>query len=123
MAEKGLLASTRVAIFGLGLMGGSLAMGLRGKCAGLLGIDPDDVLADTDLLTLILNYHISPGYRDSGSVLSSKKVRMRDGGFLLQDSGLLTDNLDRNAAIIATDIEARNGIVHVIDNVVLPALP
>jgi len=31
----------RLAIVGLGLMGGSLAMALRGKCTALLGIDPD----------------------------------------------------------------------------------
>jgi prephenate dehydrogenase len=31
----------RLAILGLGLMGGSLAMALRGKCTALLGIDPD----------------------------------------------------------------------------------
>jgi prephenate dehydrogenase len=41
-----LLSSTRVAIMGLGLMGGSLALALRGRCAELLGIDPDpDALA------------------------------------------------------------------------------
>ncbi len=31
----------RLAILGLGLMGGSLAMALQGKCSALLGIDPD----------------------------------------------------------------------------------
>jgi len=31
----------RLAILGLGLMGGSLALALQGKCATLLGIDPD----------------------------------------------------------------------------------
>jgi prephenate dehydrogenase len=35
-----ILARSRVAIVGLGLMGGSLALGLRGKCAVLYGIDP-----------------------------------------------------------------------------------
>jgi prephenate dehydrogenase len=35
-----ILAQARVAIVGLGLMGGSLALGLRGKCAALYGIDP-----------------------------------------------------------------------------------
>lgn len=30
-----------MAILGLGLMGGSLALALRGKCAALLGVDPD----------------------------------------------------------------------------------
>jgi prephenate dehydrogenase len=34
------LAHARVAVVGLGLMGGSLALGLRGKCAALYGIDP-----------------------------------------------------------------------------------
>jgi len=39
--EPGFLRDCRVAIVGLGLMGGSLALALRGKCAALLGIDPD----------------------------------------------------------------------------------
>jgi prephenate dehydrogenase len=41
MDEDGFFAASHLAIVGLGLMGGSLAMALRGKCAGLLGIDPD----------------------------------------------------------------------------------
>ena len=39
--RQDLLSSVRVAIAGLGLMGGSLAMALRGRCAALLGVDPD----------------------------------------------------------------------------------
>ncbi len=35
------LQDVRVAIVGLGLMGGSLALALKGKCAALYGIDPD----------------------------------------------------------------------------------
>ncbi len=35
------LLHTRVAILGLGLMGGSLALALRGKCAALYGSDPN----------------------------------------------------------------------------------
>jgi len=35
------LARARVAIIGLGLMGGSLALALRGHCAALLGIEAD----------------------------------------------------------------------------------
>jgi uncharacterized surface protein with fasciclin (FAS1) repeats len=87
------------------------------------GIDPGDVLANTDLLTLILNYHISPGQRTSTSVVKAKKIRMRDGGFVGQSAGVLTDNLGREATIIAVDVKASNGIIHVIDNVVLPGLP
>jgi prephenate dehydrogenase len=35
-----ILSQARIAIVGLGLMGGSLALGLRGKCAALYGVDP-----------------------------------------------------------------------------------
>lgn len=40
-SSGGFLSASRVAIWGLGLMGGSLALALKGKCACLLGIDPD----------------------------------------------------------------------------------
>ena len=35
------LEDSKIAIIGLGLMGGSLALALKGKCAGLYGIDAD----------------------------------------------------------------------------------
>ncbi len=47
------LAESRVAIIGLGLMGGSLALALRGKCAALYGIDPHPTT-----LELALSQHI-----------------------------------------------------------------
>ena len=47
------LAQSRIAIVGLGLMGGSLALGLREKCAALYGIDPHPAT-----LALALSQHI-----------------------------------------------------------------
>jgi prephenate dehydrogenase len=47
------LARAKIAIIGLGLMGGSLALALRGKCAALYGID-----ADSSTLELALSQHI-----------------------------------------------------------------
>jgi prephenate dehydrogenase len=41
MPDEDYLSNARVAILGLGLMGGSLALALRGKVATLLGVDPD----------------------------------------------------------------------------------
>jgi prephenate dehydrogenase len=41
----GRLGAARVTIAGLGLMGGSLALGLRGKCGELMGVDPDPAAA------------------------------------------------------------------------------
>jgi prephenate dehydrogenase len=37
------LSQAKIAIVGLGLMGGSLALALKGKCAALYGVDPDPV--------------------------------------------------------------------------------
>jgi prephenate dehydrogenase len=50
------LATSRIAIIGLGLMGGSLALGLRGKCAALFGIDPDLATLELALSQHIVDY-------------------------------------------------------------------
>ncbi len=40
------LRGTRVTLVGLGLMGGSLAHGLKGRCAGLIGVDRDPAVVE-----------------------------------------------------------------------------
>ncbi len=50
------LATSNIAIIGLGLMGGSLALGLRGKCAALFGIDPDPATRELALSQQIVDY-------------------------------------------------------------------
>jgi prephenate dehydrogenase len=42
MSEADFLSSSRIAILGLGLMGGSLALALRGRCQALLGCDTNE---------------------------------------------------------------------------------
>ena len=56
-------------------------------------------------------------------MLASDKLRTLQGGFLTQSAGRLTDQLGREATIIAVDVPASNGIVHAIDAVVLPFAP
>jgi uncharacterized surface protein with fasciclin (FAS1) repeats len=50
-------------------------------------------------------------------------IEMLNGEFLLQDGGVLTDNLGRPATLIVTNVKAKNGVIHVIDTVVLPEAP
>jgi prephenate dehydrogenase len=50
------LATSKIAIIGLGLMGGSLALGLRGKCAVLYGIDPQPATLELALSQHIVDY-------------------------------------------------------------------
>ncbi|GAB4574434.1 MAG: hypothetical protein Kow0077_20990 [Anaerolineae bacterium] len=88
-----------------------------------LGITPADVLSNQELLTNILLYHVARGRRYADDVLDSSRIRTMQRGFLFQDGGVLTDALGREALIIVTDIEASNGVIHVIDAVVLPGLP
>jgi prephenate dehydrogenase len=50
------LSESKIAIIGLGLMGGSLALGLRGKCAALYGIDPHPATLELALSQHIVDY-------------------------------------------------------------------
>src|SRR5258706_6842581 len=50
------LAESKIAIIGLGLMGGSLALGLRGKCAALYGCDPHQPTLEVALSQHIVDY-------------------------------------------------------------------
>jgi uncharacterized surface protein with fasciclin (FAS1) repeats len=88
---------------------------------GELGLDETNVgTVPVDVLTDILLYHVARGRRDAEDILSSSRIRTLQRGFLLQDGGVLTDAVGLPAAIEATDVPAANGIIHVIDAVVLP---
>jgi uncharacterized surface protein with fasciclin (FAS1) repeats len=90
-----------------------------------LGLDETniDTALNQEALTDILLYHVAHGRRYADDVLDSRRIRTLYGDFLLQDGGLLTDVVGRDAAIIVTDVEAANGIIHAIDAVVLPFAP
>src|SRR5690349_10090353 len=85
-----------------------------------LGVTADQLLSDKAMLSRVLRYHIARGNLDAATVLGRERIRTLQGGWLFQDSGVLTDANGRTANIIQTDIQASNGIIHVIDNVVLP---
>jgi uncharacterized surface protein with fasciclin (FAS1) repeats len=85
-----------------------------------LNISEADLLSDQALLTQVLLYHVARGNRDSAEVLGSSRIRTLQGGFLFQSGGVLTDANGRTSNIIAVDFKASNGVIHVIDRVVLP---
>jgi uncharacterized surface protein with fasciclin (FAS1) repeats len=71
-------------------------------------------------LVAILTYHVVPGKVMSGDVVGKKlSVETLQGGELSVDamSGGVKIN---GATVTAADIEASNGVIHVIDRVVLP---
>lgn len=76
-----------------------------------------------NFLTDVLLYHVALGRLLAADVLAADQIEMLQGGSLMQDGGVLTDNLGRQANITATDVETSNGVIHVIDAVVLPQAP
>jgi uncharacterized surface protein with fasciclin (FAS1) repeats len=86
-----------------------------------LGLTPTTVCA-TPGLAGILTYHVTNGRRDAGSVLGAASLRMlnRDRVTVDAENVALIDGKDRVANIIAVNVPASNGIIHAIDNVLLP---
>jgi uncharacterized surface protein with fasciclin (FAS1) repeats len=74
---------------------------------------------DVATLTAVLQYHVAVGDRTSQALLSSGQVRMLDGNFA---PVALKDGVPyiASAQILAPDLLASNGIIHVIGGVLLP---
>ena len=87
---------------------------------GELGMTAEELLSDQALVTAVLLYHVATGRSYAEDVISSDQIRMLNGGRVAQDGGVLTDANDRMSNIIAVDVEASNGVIHVIDRVLLP---
>ncbi|MBX2823723.1 MAG: fasciclin domain-containing protein [Gammaproteobacteria bacterium] len=82
----------------------------------------DSLLADPDALRNILLYHILPGtVVDSSAVPDLLGFDIQSGNgqslVLSADGGILKVN---DATITATDVRAVNGVIHVIDRVLIP---
>ncbi len=79
----------------------------------------EGLLADPELLTEVLLYHVASGRRYAEDVVSSDRIRMLNGGFTmirLEDGRAYINDSE----IVITDVEASNGVIHVIDAVLLP---
>jgi basic membrane lipoprotein Med (substrate-binding protein (PBP1-ABC) superfamily) len=86
-----------------------------------LGVTAEQVLADTDLLTSVLTYHVVAGVAaTSDMVVGMDSVTTVSGGEIaieVVDGGVV---LNGNTNVVAVDIPASNGVIHVIDNVLIP---
>jgi len=70
----------------------------------------EGLLADKQKLAEVLKYHVVPGRLDSGKVTSMRSLPTAQGGELPVSS----------IKIAQTDIETSNGIIHVIEEVLMP---
>jgi uncharacterized surface protein with fasciclin (FAS1) repeats len=79
------------------------------------------LLNDIDALTAILTYHVTVGAVTSDQVIQLSSIPTLNGAELtvtVTGDGMV--KID-NATVLITDIETSNGIIHVIDAVVIPS--
>ena len=76
-------------------------------------------LADPPALVRVLTYHVVPGRITSAQITHDSEQKTVEGGVLkLAVNGSVTVN---DATVIQADVEAENGVIHVIDRVLIPA--
>jgi uncharacterized surface protein with fasciclin (FAS1) repeats len=89
-----------------------------------LKISKDQLLANKALLTRVLTYHVLGAKVPAASVPLGKTITsVETGVFKIESAGGLkiTDESNRVSNITATDVAASNGVIHVIDKVLLPS--
>ncbi len=88
-----------------------------------LGVTAEQLLADRALLTQVLTYHVLPGRVLAADITEgAQPVTVQGSAFTLGLAGgpSITDARGRSANIVATNVQASNGVIHVIDRVILP---
>lgn len=80
----------------------------------------ESLLADPEALASILTYHVVAGKVTADQVVELSEAKTLNGASakvtVTEDGKVMIDE----ATVVATDIEATNGVIHVIDAVILP---
>lgn len=86
-----------------------------------LNITKAALLADKTLLTKVLTYHVVPSLVLKAQVpVGSPITTVQRETFTVNAALAITDQRGRSATITSTDMLASNGVIHVIDKVILP---
>ncbi|MGY6410788.1 MAG: fasciclin domain-containing protein [Alkalilacustris sp.] len=79
------------------------------------------LLEDPEALANILTYHVVPGQMDAEFLTGQRgRIEMVNGEFVHMDATGEGVRLNRTTNVVAADVSASNGIIHVIDRVLLP---
>ncbi|MCU0653027.1 MAG: fasciclin domain-containing protein [Candidatus Pacebacteria bacterium] len=78
----------------------------------------DATMADKNKLAGILKYHVVSGKMMAKEIAGEKELQTLQGGSLKVDA---SDGVEINGAkVVKADIECSNGVIHVIDSVLMP---
>ena len=81
----------------------------------------EGLLKDTEKLKKVLLYHVVAGNVMAKDVVKLKEARTVEGSsakIKITDGKVMIDN----ANVVTTDIKTSNGVIHVIDSVILPKM-
>ena len=82
------------------------------------------LLADKAKLTAVLTYHVLKGRVPSSSLKATQTVPTLEGATMTinvaDGKATITDGQGNVSNIVKTDVKAKNGVIHVIDTVLLP---
>ncbi len=79
--------------------------------------DLDALLKDKAKLTAVLTYHVVPGKVMAKDVKAGKVKTVQGSEITIATTGGVTVD---GAKVTATDVQASNGVIHVIDTVIMP---
>ncbi len=87
-----------------------------------LGVTQEQLLADKDMLTKVLTYHVVPDATVmAADIPYGTDIKTVNGGtFTISDANVITSASGNTANITQPDVMATNGVIHVIDTVLLP---
>lgn len=80
----------------------------------------DGLLKDPARLKLVLLYHVVAGALASTDVMAAPSMKTVEGDAVTLNMGPAGVTLNATAGLVKTDVIASNGVVHVIDTVLLP---
>ena len=80
----------------------------------------DALLADKNALTAVLTYHVVPGKIMSSDLIEKRLVSAKTVQGQAVDIDARTSVKVNNANVVKADIVGTNGVIHVIDSVILP---
>lgn len=82
----------------------------------------EGLLEDPEALARILAYHVVPGLMTAEFLSGQRgRIEMVSGEFIRLDATGDAVRINRAATVTAADVEASNGVIHVIDRVLLPS--
>ena len=83
------------------------------------GLTPEQLLSQPELVAAVLKFHVTRGNRYASSVLGAGALKMLDRNITsitVSSEGAMIED----AVIKTTDLRAKNGVIHIIDKVIIP---